>query len=425
MFSRFFSLLLLLLTCGLASAQPLPDRQPLVGVALDDAGKPVPGVYIALRRQDGEGSYAFWGAATATDGHGQFKFSQAEIGRYYLNAELEGFAPIYNQPVTWNTKASPLQVRMNRLVNLTLKLSLPDGSPAKNVAVWVRLRGEGYAGQTTRQAVSDGNGLVVLDDLQPSNYSMVLSTSAGYLIKDRFPLRSNSTEEVPLKVGGSLRVTVKEPGTSSRGLGGARVSLIPQDQEEAIRMLGDAATAGEDFAVIAAMGQRIALVSREGDGVVSVSNLPAGRYMLKVSGAAFPGQNPRPVTITAGETTALDWVVTPKQSSKASLELQLRDEVGKAASGDFELRLLPIASNGSLVLNEITGEAPGGDTGRRATADGSGRINVYPLAPGRYRFFVSPARPQDSDDEITESPSVDVIVTPSGATASIVLKRVP
>jgi hypothetical protein len=388
-----------------AFSQPLPDRKPVVGVTVDSVGKPLAGALVSIRRQDDSGSYAFWGDSVASNQRGEFRFERAETGRYYLNAEVTGFAPIYNQSVIWQGNA-PLRLQFQRLVNFRPQLARPDGSPAANQVVWLRLRGEGSAGQISRRVQADARGQITVEGLLPSNYALYLASDEGFALLPRIELQSNLAPEIQLQKGGRLRVTVraKDAGTA---LGGALLSLIPESRQEAVRLGGVGAPANDDFGLLGAMGEPIALVSRDGDGLIEISNLPAGRYSAKVVLPSYLNVPVQSIAIREGETAESEWVLTPKSSAKASLTLQLRteNETPIPSAQEWTLRLLPINADGTLATEQTipdipdgTSFSPAGHPGRRVIANATGQLIVSPLVPGRYRVFISPRTPQATEN---------------------------
>lgn len=422
MFRRFLGFSLLVAWPSLALAQPLADRVPLLGRAIDSSGQPLAGVLISVRRQEESGAHAFWGASAATGARGEFRFPGAEAGRYYISAESPGFAPISNRSLTWTADAAPLDLKLQRLVRLRLSVTRPDGSPAANAPFWVRLRGNGDAAQVTSRLRSDGAGQVEVASLAPATYSVFLTAPDGYARASEVNLRADATQKLALQPGGSLRATVRESGTDSRFVGGAILSLLPASTGTP-RAPGPAPI--EDAAFLAASGQRLDLFSRDGDGQIALDGVPPGRYTarLSVPGAASPP--PQSVEIVAGASCALSWLVA--RAPGAPLTLQLNEPDGQiAAPGEATLRLLPINDDGTLRSAELSDDAPfvPGDNGRRAVIEASGKITVFPLAPGRYRVFVA-RRQTQPDAGPSEAASLDVSIPPEGATASLVLKAAP
>ncbi|WP_157947586.1 MSCRAMM family protein [Abditibacterium utsteinense] len=449
-FSRFVPLVLLVTLARAGLSQPLPDRFPISGLAVDGAGKPLSGVVVTLRRQDDSGAYVFWGAETASDARGAFRFGLAETGRYYLSAEVPGFAPISNQTLIWNTGSRALRLRFERLVTLKLQLfapaapnassEVPPAAPLANSAVWVRLRSDGAAGQTTRRALTDGDGRLSIENLLPGNYSLYLSTPRGFAIQNSVTLRSEASLRLNLQAGGSLRVNVAQKGEPQRFLGGALLNLMAADPLESTRLMGDLADPGENFGFLAASGEDSELVSRDGDGTIELSHLPPGNYLARVRLAGYVASQPQPITIQTGQTASIALEALPAQEEMASLSLHLRQRnasnrddstKNEAARGEFSLRLLPIMANGALASDESPDSIaflPGGNPARRARADASGQVTLFPVKVGRYRVFVSPRVPANHADDdgsaqqnSTESASIDIDVPSYGATATLVL----
>ena len=417
----FFSLFLMAQTG--AHAQPLPDRRPMTGIAVDSEGKSLSGALISVRRESDVGSATFWGASTASDARGNFRFPYAEVGRYFLSGELSGYASISNQWVVWNATSSPLRLRFERLVTLTLPVTRPDGLPAMNSSFWVRLRGDGNAGQTTRQVSSDAQGQISLPDLMPANYSIFAASTDGFALQRGVALRRNLSQPLSLQKGGQLSVLTREKG-SQRPLGGAQLTLVPENEAQALKLGGDASDIEDDFGSLSARGDRLVTVSRDGDGRISLENVPPGRYRARVHLAGYETAPTQVVEIGAGLNREISWDLVPKPGSATSLTLQLSGAPANGAiAGEYALRLLRIAENGALEPEQDTPFSPGGHPGRRALADESGKIVLFPLIPGRYRVFVAPRTVgKELEDGRNEAASLDVSVPLSGATASLTLK---
>ncbi|MBW3634830.1 MAG: carboxypeptidase regulatory-like domain-containing protein [Armatimonadetes bacterium] len=414
---RVVLLLLFALTTRAAVAQPLPDRQPIVGRALNGKGQPLAGVVISIRRQSKSGSYAFWGATTATNERGEFRFSHAETGRYFLDAAREGFAPIQSQSLNWNGNSEPLQLKLERLVTLQLQISRPDGAPAAKTPVWMRLRARGKVVQTTLRALPDANGRVRWERLPPADYSLFVVGADGFFRRDDLALRVDASLDVGLQKGGSLRVSVRDNGTPTRWLGGAELSLLPQ----ASGIRGER----EIISILAAQGERLALISRDGDGTIALSNIPPGRYLALVSLVGYRTE-PQRVEIAAGQSLDLSWVLPAKPA--ASLALQLRSlDPSQIVKGEMALRFLPIKADGTLASEEASEEeigwTPNASRERRALSDDDGKVTIFPLRAGRYRVFVAPrVSGLAPENDPAEAASVDVTVPPDGATATLTLK---
>ncbi len=430
MIRAFFRLFLFLqLLTPLSNAQPLPDRAPLSGFTLDSAGKPLSNVLITIRRQDASGPATFWGAVTVSDARGAWRFDQAEAGRYFLSAEAPGFAPISNQSLGWKTGATPLHLRFERLVTLRLQIRAPGGAPLVKTPLWLRLRGDGEVGQVTRRTVSDEAGNAVFDGLLPSSYALFLAAPGGFALQNGLQLRADKSLDLGLQSGGTLLVSVAQNGDSARKLGGAILSLTPENPAEATRALGSSADLNENVALLAAGGDALSLLSRDGDGQIEIPALPPGRYAARLRLPGYPMPMVQVVTIAAGQTAKLEFALAPNAGQVASLMLNLRvqDATGNQKSappGEWSLRVLPIDQNGALApqARQDSAFSPDDNIARRALSDQNGQIRLFPLPVGRYRVFVAPRTPPNHDGE-PEAASLDIDVPISGATASLTLPK--
>ena len=475
-FSSFFVVFLFLGMARTGAAQPLPDRFPLGGFALDANSKPLSGAIITLRRQSENGSYAFWGGETTSDARGVFRFERAETGRYYLNAEFAGFAPISSQIIDWKLGDAPLRLRFERLVTLELQLFAPQSAatatknegptsvPLAQSPVWVRLRGDGSAGQSTRRAQTDNEGKISVAGLLPAIYSIYISTPRGYMIQSGVALQSEAapsyisnpiSNPIPLRVslqpGGTLEVSVtqknaasSEPTETPRFVGGIILSLTAANAAESTRLLGVSASSNENFALLASGNDSIALTSRDGDGTIEVLQLPPGNYIARGLLPSGTLSDAQPVTIASGQIARVAFEALLAPQSQAALTLTLRRNslsagatdpdpktaTAEAASGEFSLRILPIDAKGALIRNseespETLALWPGGTPARRARADKNGQITIFPLRIGRYRVFVTPRSLSLQQNGATknedESVSLDIDVPASGASATLIL----
>ncbi len=431
---RVFSLLLpLLFATRFAMAQPLPDRAPLSGVTLDSSGKPLPGAVITLRRQESNGPYVFWGAVAASDARGVYRFANAEAGRYFLSAEVPGFAPIANQSVSWRAGDAPLRLQFQKLVTLRLEISDLDGEKLSNAPLWVRLRdGEGGA-QTTRRAITNQAGIAELSGLLPATYAVFVAAAPGFAIQNGLALGSDKSLELRLARGASLSINVTQTNAVSDGarqLGGAFLLLTPENSAEATRALGSSAATDENVALLGAGGDALSLVSRDGDGQIEIGNLPPGRFLARLILTGYAPTAPRPVALEGGQTARLDFELTPAPASvlaALTLDLRVKDATGNemsAPAGEFAVRVLPIDTNGALApeMPAETSFLPGGNAARRALADAPGQITLFPLPIGRYRVFVAPRAAIGTDAETPEAASQDISVPAGGARATFLLK---
>ena len=413
--NRFVVLLLLLLApLRPARAQPLPDRAPLAGAALDAKGLPVAGAFLTLRRKNDNGSFAFWGGTALTDAAGKWSFPDAEEGDYLLNVEAPGFAPIQNREVSGKADALPLQIRLVRLVDLTLQLRAPNGLPLANTSVFARLKPAGEGDPIQRAAVADGAGNLVVAGVIPGTYALYLRAPGSYA---QIPLVIVGQDgapvslAVPLQKAGALRAILTDD--RNRALGGATLTLTPN-----IASGGDV---GEDFALLSSGGDRNALVTRDGDGTLDLDGLPPGLYTPRFFLPGYAPVSPSSVQIVAGQTAELKVQLPARETP--TLTLDLRTQADKPyTAGEVTLRILPLANNGALGGDDGAGLPffPGGPGGRRAVPDQNGRVTLFPVKIGRYRIFTQP-RVQSPDQNVPDAAPVDVTITGQGATATVIM----
>ena len=410
-FAPVFLLPILALSQG-TFAQPLPDRAPMAGVVFDAAGAPVAEAYLVLRRRDAKGSFGFWGAATQADANGTWSLPDAEEGAYYLNVEVPNYAPIQNLPVDWKRGAAPLQLRMTRLVELTLRLRAPDGSPVEGAPVYAGLRASQANASLSRSTPSNGQGDFAVPNVPPGQYRLYVRAPQGFALRDVTigELGAPVSLDLNLQAPGTLRARLTD--SKGRALGGAALTLTA----EASNAL--AGEPGEDFALLVSGNDRNALVTRDGDGLVELEGLPPGRYTPRFY---LPGYAPVPipaVEIKAGETAILEAKLPALDTPTLTLDLRTqKDEPYRA--GEVTLRILPLADNGAMGGDGLP-FFPGGPGGRRALPDDKGRITLFPVKPGRYRVFAEP-RPKSDNPNRRDAVPVDVTITAQGATATVVM----
>jgi len=172
--------------------------------------------------------------------------------------------------------------------------------------------------------------------------------------------------------------------------------------------------------MISAAGDLTVLTTREGDGTVTLNDLPPGNYTARLMLPGEPNIPNRNVQITAGTTTALNW--QPPEVDGVPLKLQLVSGSGSPlASRDCNIRVLPIGPAPSTSPGApVTGGPIGGPVWfgfsgpRHGVSDGGGNLTLFPLHPGKYRVWVSLRTPIDS-----AANAVDADVTATGSTATV------
>ncbi len=411
-----------------AFCQPLPDRAPIIGVVSTVKGDPIAGVLLSLRRSEPRSNAAFWGATTQSDTAGNFSFSDAEEGDYALTAEAPGYATLpYFEISKWRAGNAPLRVTLDRLIDFTLNLRAPDGSPVVNAPVFLRLRPADINGQMLINARSNDKGEVLVPGVKPGNYAVYLRAPSGFAQLSDFAVVEPATapREVALQVGGALKMTVSD--SLGRALGGANLSLYPPPTSSAGVSATPMPGGPEDFALLGASNNRNLLVSRDGDGTLNLDGLPPGVYTPRLSLPGYIFGDLQLITIAAGAPVELK-VEAPSRRAR-TLNLQLRTPDGKPyIKGEVSLRVLPVAANGQLggdpPPNPDAADDlpffPSGPGGRRVLPDDQGRVALFPVKAGHYRIFASP-QIKEPGQTPPEATPVDVTITTTGATATVIV----
>ena len=410
-----------------ALCQPLPDRAPLTGVISDAKGAPIADAVLSIRRTNTNAIAAFWGATTSSDDAGQFDFPDAEEGDYALAAEAPGYASLPYMEVKWRAGSSPIRVTLDRLINFTLNLRAPDGTPLRNAPVFVRLRPSDINGQKFVNARTNDKGELLIQEIKPQHYALYLRAPGGFATLGDLAVTEpqTSVREVQLQKGGALKIIVTD--SLGQPLGGASLSMTPATLEESRRLLGANADPGEDFALLAAANNRNVLASRDGDGSLELDGLPPGIYAPRLSLPGYDFQDLQPVTIAADKPVELK-IEAPARRAR-TLNLQLKTPDGQPyTAGEVSLRILPIAANGQLggdpPPNPDDADElpffPSGAGGRRVLPDAQGRVSLYPVKAGRYRIFAAP-RIKEPGQNPPEATPVDVTILATGATATVIV----
>ena len=410
-------------------AQPLPDRAPLTGVVSDVRGGPVAGALLSIRRSDPNLSVAFWGATAESDAAGNFSFSDAEEGDYALSVQAPGYALLPYREVKWRAGQPPVKITLDRLLDFTINVRAPDGLPVADAPVFLRLRPANVNGQQFINARADDTGAVAVTGIKPDKYAMYLRAPQGYALAFDFNVVEPETpaRTVTLQSGGALNLAVSDD--LGRALGGASLSLAPATIEESRRLSGFDIGPGDDFALLAASNVFNAVVTRDGDGALTLDGLPPGVYLPRVSLPGYRFDDLDPVTIVAGQTTVLQVKAPTRRARTLNLQLRTPDDKPYTA-GEVSLRILPIAANGQLGGDPPPNPDdaddlpffPSGPGGRRVLPDANGVAAIFPVKAGRYRIFASP-QSKTPGQPPPEATPVDVTITATGATATVIVPK--
>lgn len=413
------------LTTSRVSAQPLPDRAALRGLIVDQDGKPLKGVFLSLRRQSTEGSFAFWGGETASDEGGNFRFENAEEGDYYLSAELDGYASVLSRAISWKRRGGVERVQLTRLANARLRFLTLDGQPLSQSHVWLKL--QSASGETVVNAFrTDAQGALTVPNVVSGRYTLWAHSAQGYAVQklELQPQTALPTIEVRLQNGGGVTIVARDG--EGNGLGGGALALSPATADEAARLGSPSADLNEDYSFFAAEGDRAGIVTRDGDGRIELRHLPPGRYAARLALPGYLAFAPRLVDVQEGQNLPLEWDFATRRAGSLTLDLRTRDDK-PVAGREVTVRVLPINTDGTLSRDpfEAGGQAapffPSGAGARRAVSDAKGRLRLFPLRPGRYRVFVAPHDPNASGAPAPESSPLDLDVGQSGATTDVVL----
>ncbi len=398
MFRRLLPLALFLSAPPLAGfAQPLPDIAPIKGVVVDEAGHPISSAVLTVRRQDDTIPTAFWGAEARADANGRFVVPEAEEGHYFVNVDAPGFASLSSFALDWTAKSAPTRLQLLRLGQLTLRVLSPDGKPLSQAPVWVRLRDQNS--QTPTRAVTNALGEIVIPNVAPSSYSLVVVAQNGIATQGALSFSSSQSAPVEARLSAGATLHISAADADGKPVGGASLVIFAQSPEEASQLMGVNADPGENWALMAAANAPQALVTRDGDGVLELKHLPAGKFSARLS---VPGYGTKTRDFTVSEGDVLDWKADFPSRRVASLSLHVRDANGQAvANTPVALRLLPLAQDGTFNGMEDEMQLPdpnsppdlpfvsSGAGARVATTDATGKLSLFPVRTGRYRIFAS------------------------------------
>lgn len=376
-----------------AQAQPLPERVVYSGQVLDAAGRPIGGAQILLRRQNEQGTMAYWGGVTSTDARGNFSFTDAESGAFYLNVEATGFAPIQNQMVVLapsedagqaGGSAKPIIFRLQEMSTLRARVLDAAGAALKEKSVALLLRpvqGQSNAYPRLNRLQTDGSGDIVFAGLLPGHYDILaVVAGAGYVENkdvDIAPGGSAPAFSWRLSPGGKLKINVRDK--TAKGIGGAQVtfSRAGDTTPDAPRL-----SPGPEMQLYA---QRAGFGTRDGDGGLEINDLAPGRYAVSVRVAGAEELPTQSVEITGGsESSATFDVAAPTGVTQQFLFTDIKG--APVADTDVVITLLLTAPAAKAIAPVNPALATGTRIERRARTNDVGSVTVYPLPPGKYQL---------------------------------------
>jgi len=414
-------------------AQPLPERRPITGRITRGDGAGVAKATVTIQREQSEGSFAFWGAQTVTDASGSFSFPEAEDGAYFISVEAEGYSPLQNKPLRVDEGSALFSTRLERLATLSLRLLGPDGAPVKNTRVVVRLSRPDMSTQPLRRQ-TNALGVLQVRDQSPGTYALeVAAPGAGFASPSNVEVKfaePPQTLDVRLQQGGSLKVTARDANEPAKYLGGASLSLSatlePTEEERRAGRLSTRSLANLQ-SLYAYSPDGSGAVTREGDGILELRDLPPGRYRAKLVLPAYAPSETREVEVKAGQDSAVEFAL-PAQVRSSSLKVRVLDKNNAPLPNrDWTLQLrwlgpLPgapgtdtmgapggeVEPRGITVAQADTMGAPGGGVvleaggfgvlARRARSDDKGEFTLFPIRAGRWRVLAFPAPVADGNE---------------------------
>lgn len=414
---------LLISTCALA--QPLPERYPLTGKIVDQFGAPIPSATVTLRRQDHNPHVAYWGGFASTGPDGKFKFPEAEEGKYYLNADLGGYSTLSNSNIIWEVNKAPLSLVMQKLATLRLKLTKPDNSPLASTRIQVRLRGDMEAGVRMQTATTDSEGILTVTGVYPSTYSIFAAANGqGYTYRHQEKIQwVAEPAPVPLQLqgGGELKLVVAEKAGAEAPLvpvGGASLVLTAMPGIEALDGPGATPNPGENLATVTSGLDRSGIFSSDGEGLIQLKDLPPGKYRARVYLSGRPPAE-KEIEISGSSPSQVEITFPPVSAGRVHFVAVGQD--GKPlANRAWTVRVMSLSGNTEEPVPGAPVLPRGG--ARRATSNAEGKFTLYPLRPGKYRFWVAAYNP---DGETGPAVNVQAEATSDGSTVTVRFPTLP
>lgn len=212
----------------------------------------------------------------------------------------------------------------------------------------------------------------------------------GATLLDGFVIMANAgPQRVTLKAGGALRLTAREAdaqGRPGRALGGARVELRLRNPFAEERNTGRS-----DFSV------QTNQVARDGDGLLTVGELVAGRYSVSVWSVPNLTWKRTEIEIKDGEVTPVNAVLEPQKVVPLRLLVRNGDGV-PIANMELTFRLsgspsgaMGYPGSGYPVFEGRPMFGFGGAYGssaRTAVTNEKGEVTLYPVTPDTYQLWV-------------------------------------
>jgi protocatechuate 3,4-dioxygenase beta subunit len=242
---------------------------------LDDAGAPLAGAGVALRRRDEDGDLVGAGRNGRSDDAGRQRFEGLQPGVYAVLVTAEGYAPRTSADVPIDTLApeQPLEVRLARATRLRVSVLRADGQPGAGQSV--RLEPAG-ADADEREVSADRRGRLFLADLQPGAWRVSAGGARPLLVA----LLAGEEQALELRLPDRGRIL---GSVTSGGLpvADASVGAWNNDDDEGAEAETDASGAFE-LDVSAGEWNVWARAAAGGYGVVSVTLLPGEQRRIEL-----------------------------------------------------------------------------------------------------------------------------------------------
>lgn len=366
-------------------------------------GEPVKGAAVSLGQ--GGGANVFFssggrllnpsGLSAKTDDQGRFEIDGVPAGTYDLRADAKDLAPgvVEKVAVDAGRTVNGLLLELGEGGGITGTVYDEHGQPVPGAEVLVqpvKQKGLVVMGDVGTHAKADGNGVYLVEHLEPGRYrvkrrvsnsgsvvmvSRVVVTGSGgekpddeepddgttVLVREgvvsRFDLRSETLA--------SIRVTLED--AEGKPLDRQRLQLVELDVEKPEPQSGLNLT-------IPRMGMT------DGKGTFAFEGLPPGRYRVVANGAE------REVSVGAGRSREVTLRV-----SLGSIEGVVVDESGKPVAG-ARVQVRRIRESNAPLVDFV------GSSG--ATTGEDGRFRADDLGPGRYRLSAAAGDRQSSAEEV-------------------------
>jgi Carboxypeptidase regulatory-like domain len=377
----------------------LQEGPLLSGRVVDGAGRPVPGVSVAVSPTE---------EVAHSDDAGLFRLSVPGPGVYGLEAHHSEYG---GATASVSVPASPVSLRLLPRAVLALKV-LSGGQPVQGAQVLLfDGRDSGPGGQYEADSATDAEGNLRVQGLPAGSYTLGVMRP-GALSSSRQPvvLREGLTTSVsvvlPPVPTGTLQGTVEDAAGSA--LEGAFVRVQPFDvppvQSDAQgRFLLTGVTEGVDYQVVAVLGASTSASrrARAGDAVLRLQLPSAKRYrgrvlderqvpihLFRVGEVAVEADDGRfllPLTASGGTVT-----LTVEAPGLAMASLQRPAEVEEV--GDVVLHPAPAVHG--VVLNASGTPAAGALVvceGCRGETAGERRLTALSDAEGRFTLYATAA----------------------------------